>query len=232
MKKYLIIFLNLFLITSLFAEEDVTDWTNYSSKWYFSEIKSEGSSNTDFNNEDYLLINDNNTFEYTISKKNLFAKGTYSWNLVNSSLIFNYSLPSDTAREYIIDYNEDKLILYENNVNFIFSKNPIITKNESTLISKLFRGLIGLISLILIAFIFSRNKKNINWALVVKGLLIQLLLAILILKVPFVQNIFEWVSSIFVTVLQFSKQGALFLFGETLVKSNEYIKYQIYNLPK
>ena len=56
MKKYLIIFLNLFLITSLFAEEDVTDWTNYSSKWYFSEIKSEGSSNTDFNNEDYLLI--------------------------------------------------------------------------------------------------------------------------------------------------------------------------------
>ena len=34
--------------------------------------------------------------------------------------------------------------------------------------------------------------------------------------------IFEWISSIFVTVLQFSKQGALFLFGETLVNSNEF----------
>ena len=107
-------------------------------------------------------------------------------------------------------------------MNFIFSKNPIITKNESTLISKLFRGLIGLISLILIAFIFSRNKKNINWSLVIKGLLIQLFLALMILKVPIVQDLFEWVSSIFVTVLQFSKEGALFLFGETLVNSNEF----------
>lgn len=222
MKKHLIIFLNLFLFTSLFAEEDVTDWTNYSSKWFFSEIKSEKSSNTDFNNEDYLLINDNNTFEYVISKKNLFANGTYSWNLAENSLIFNYSLPSDTTREYIIDYNEDKLILSENNVNFIFSKNPIITKSKSTLTNKLFRGLVGLVSLILIAFMFSRNKKKINWNLVFKGLLIQLLLAILILKVPFIQNIFEWISSIFVTILQFSKEGALFLFGETLVNSNEF----------
>ena len=222
MKKYLIIFLNLFLITSLFAEDDTTDWTNYSSKWFFSEIKSDKSSNKEFNNKDYLLINDNNTFEYIISKKNLFAKGTYSWDLAENSLIFNYSLPSDTIREYIIDYNEDKLILSENNVNFIFSKNPIITKSKSTLTYKLFRGLVGLISLILIAFMFSRNKKKINWKLVVKGLLIQLLLAILILKVPFIQNIFEWISSIFVTVLQFSKEGALFLFGETLVNSNEF----------
>jgi CNT family concentrative nucleoside transporter len=222
MKKYLIIFLNLFLVTSLFAEEDVTDWTNYSSKWFFSEIKSEKSSNKEFNNKDYLLINDNNTFEYIISKKNLFAKGTYSWNLAETSLIFNYSLPTDTIREYIIECNEDKLILSENNVNFIFSKNPIIKKSKSTLTNKLFRGLVGLISLILIAFMFSRNKKNINWNLVFKGLLIQLLLAILILKVPFIQNIFEWISSIFVTVLQFSKEGALFLFGETLVNSNEF----------
>ena len=53
MKKYLIIFLNLFIITSLFAEEDVTDWTNYTSKWFFSEIKSVESSNTEFNKNDY-----------------------------------------------------------------------------------------------------------------------------------------------------------------------------------
>lgn len=215
MKKYLIIFLNLFLITSLFAEEDVTDWTNYSSKWFFSEIKSAESSNSEFNKKDYLLINDNNTFEYIISKKNLFAKGTYSWNLAETSLIFNYSLPTDTTREYIINYNEDKLILSENNVNFIFSKNPIITKSKSTLTNKLFRGLVGLISLILIAFMFSRNKKNINWNLVFKGLLIQLLLAILILKVPFIQNIFEWISSIFVTVFTIlQRRSSIFIWRD------------------
>ena len=222
MKKYLIIFLNLFIITSLFAEEDVTDWTNYTSKWFFSEIKSAESSNTEFDKNDYLLINDNNTFEYVITKKNLFAKGTYSWNLAENSLIFNYSLPTDTTREYIIDYNEDKLILSENNVNFIFSKNPIITKSKSTLINKLFRGLVGLISLILIAFIFSRDRKNINWSLVAKGLGIQIVFALLILKIPFIYDFFYFIAQGFAKIILFISKGSEFLFGETLVNSPDF----------
>ena len=219
MKKYLFIFINLVFVFSLSAEDDPTVWTNYSSKWFFSEIKSENSSNIEFNKKDYLLINDNNTFEYYISNKDLFAKG--SWEINENNFVFNYTLPEDTTREYIIDYTEDKLILIENNINYIFAKNPK-TRKDKPILNKILRGILGLISLVFLAFIFSRNKKNINWGLVLKGLLIQLLLAILILKVPFVQNIFEWISSIFVTVLQFSKQGALFLFGETLVNSNEF----------
>ena len=219
MKKYLFIFINLVFVFSLSAEDDPTVWTNYSSKWFFSEIKSENSSNIEFNKKDYLLINDNNTFEYYISNKNLFAKG--SWEINENNFVFNYTLPEDTTREYIIDYTEDKLILIENNINYIFAKNPKTTKDKPIL-NKILRGILGLISLVFLAFIFSRNKKNINWSLVIKGLLIQLLLAILILKVPFIQNIFEWISSIFVIILQFSKQGALFLFGETLVNSNEF----------
>ena len=166
-----------------------------------------------------MLINSDNTFEYNISKKNLFAKG--SWEVTNNSFVFNYSLPSDTSREYLIDYTEDKLILIENNVNYIFLKTPKIAESKPIL-NNVLRGFLGLISLIFLAFLFSRDKKNINWSLVIKGLLIQLILAVLILKVPFIQNIFEWISSIFVIVLQFSKQGALFLFGETLVNSNEF----------
>ena len=228
MRKCFLIFINLLFIFSAQAEEDPTNWTNYSSKWFFSEIKSEKSSNTEFKKSDYLLINSDNTFEYNISKKNLFAKGTWELTeiLVNNiaignTLIFNYSLPSDTSREYLIDYTEDKLILIENNVNYIFLKTPKIAESKPIL-NNIFRGFLGLISLIFLAFLFSRDKKNINWSLVIKGLLIQLILAILILKVPFIQNIFEWISSIFVIILQFSKQGALFLFGETLVNSNEF----------
>ena len=219
MRKCFLIFINLLFIFSVQAEEDPTKWTNYSSKWYFSEIKSEKSSNTEFKKSDYLLINSDNTFEYNISKKNLFAKG--SWEVTNNSFVFNYSLPSDTSREYLIDYTEDKLILIENNVNYIFLKTPKIAESKPIL-NNVLRGFLGLISLIFLAFLFSRDKKNINWSLVIKGLLIQLILAVLILKVPFIQNIFEWISSIFVIVLQFSKQGALFLFGETLVNSNEF----------
>ena len=220
MRYFLFFVINLIFTFSLSAEEDTSDWLNYSSKWFFSEIKSENSSNTQFNKRDYLLINDNNTFEYKISKKNLFAKGT--WTLNNNLIVFNYSLPSDTTREYLIDYTEDKLILFENNINYIFSKNPIITKSKTSILNKILRGILGLISLIFLAFLFSRDRKNINWSLVIKGLLIQVLLAILILKVPIIQDIFEWISSLFVTVLQFSKQGALFLFGDTLVNSNEF----------
>ena len=219
MRKYFLIFINFLFIFSIQAEEESTNWTNYSSKWFFSEIKSEKSSNTEFKKSDYLLINSDNTFEYNISKKNLFAKGT--WEITTNSIVFNYSLPSDTSREYLIDYTEDKLILIENNVNYIFLKTPKIAESKPIL-TNILRGFLGLISLIFLAFLFSRDKKNINWSLVIKGLLIQLVLAILILKVPFIQNIFEWISSIFVIILQFSKQGALFLFGETLVNSNEF----------
>ena len=219
MRKCFLIFINLLFIFSAQAEEDPTNWTNYSSKWFFSEIKYEKSSNTEFKKSDYLLINSDNTFEYNISKKNLFAKG--SWEITTNSIVFNYSLPSDTSREYLIDYTEDKLILIENNVNYIFLKTPKIAESKPIL-NNVLRGFLGLISLIFLAFLFSRDKKNINWSLVIKGLLIQLILAVLILKVPFIQNIFEWISSIFVIILQFSKQGALFLFGETLVNSNEF----------
>ena len=220
--RYFLLYVFSFLFSfSLSAEEDPTDWLHYSSKWFFSEIKSEKSSNKEFNKNDYLLIKDDYSFEYKISNKNLFANGTWSLNK-NDLIVFNYSLPSDTTRKYFIDYTEDKLILTENDIDYIFSKQPLVSSTNTSLTNKILRGILGLISLIFLAFIFSRNKKNINWSLVIKGLLIQLFLALMILKVPIVQDLFEWVSSIFVTVLQFSKEGALFLFGETLVNSNEF----------
>ena len=220
MKRLLFILIFHSLTFSCFAEDDPQVWLNYSSKWFFSEIKSVNQSNTDFNDLDYLEINSDQTFEYKISKKSLFAKGT--WTTDGNNIILKYTLPTDTIREYLLDYSEDKLILTENNIDYVFTNKPLVFSKNKSFTNKLLRGLLGLISLIILAFVFSRNKRNINWSLVVKGLLIQLLLAILILKVPIVQNLFEWISSVFVTVLQFSKQGALFLFGETLVNSNEF----------
>ena len=211
MKRLLFILIFHSLTFLCFAEDDPQAWLNYSSKWFFSEIKSVNQSNTDFNDLDYLEINDDQTFEYKISKKNLFAKGT--WTTYGNNIILKYTLPTDTIREYLLGYNEDKLILTENNINYIFTNKPLVFSKKKSFTNKLLRGLLGPVSLIILAFVFSRNKRNINWSLVVKGLLIQLLLAILILKVPIVQNLFEWISSVFVTVLQFSKQGALFLFG-------------------
>lgn len=78
------------------------------------------------------------------------------------------------------------------------------------------RGIIGLGVLIGIAFLFSRNKKTIDWRLVGVGILLQIIFALLITKIDFVAGAFDWVSEKFVTFLSFSSDGAQFLFGDLM----------------
>ncbi len=80
-------------------------------------------------------------------------------------------------------------------------------------IRNLFRGLLGMLSLIGIAWVFSANRKAISWKVVGIGLAIQLLLAFSILQVPPVQYFFELVGKVFVVILDFSKAGTEFLFA-------------------
>ncbi|MCA6073361.1 NupC/NupG family nucleoside CNT transporter [Fulvivirga sedimenti] len=76
------------------------------------------------------------------------------------------------------------------------------------------RGLLGLLILTFVAFMFSRNKKQIDWRLVGIGILLQIVIALLITKVDTVAIGFNWVSSKFVTFLNFSLDGAEFLYGQ------------------
>ncbi|HRN42026.1 MAG: Na+ dependent nucleoside transporter [Flavobacteriales bacterium] len=74
------------------------------------------------------------------------------------------------------------------------------------------KGFLGMAVLVAIAWVFSNNKKKINWSLVGKGLAIQFIFAILVLKVPFVEQGFEWVSKLFTKVIGFTQEGTMFLF--------------------
>jgi len=69
-----------------------------------------------------------------------------------------------------------------------------------------------MVALLAIAWLFSSNRKAINWKLVGKGLLIQLVFAILVLKVDFVAYGFEIVSKIFTKIIGFTQEGTMFLF--------------------
>ena len=217
MKKKTIIILLIFLNISSYAND-------LSQKWWFTEINTKDNNisleKTVFNNNDFLILNIDSSFSYQITDKKIYAKGT--WAINNDLLSLTYSLPNDTLRFYNFKKTNDQLILSEGNKDYIFSNIAPREINEKSLLYNYLRGFLGLISLIFLAFLFSRNRKGINWSLVSKGLFIQLVLAFLILKVPFVQNIFEWMSQVFVVILQFSKNGALFLFGETLVNSNNF----------
>jgi len=83
------------------------------------------------------------------------------------------------------------------------------------------RGVFGLGVLIGVAYLFSRNKKAIDWRLVGIGILLQVVFALLITKVEFVTYAFDWISEKFVTFLSFSGDGAKFLFGD-LVDSSKF----------
>jgi len=76
------------------------------------------------------------------------------------------------------------------------------------------RGLLGVALLLTIAWLFSANRKKIPWHLVWKGVLLQILLALLILKVPYVDVLFEGISRGFVKVASFAGAGVDFLLGQ------------------
>ncbi len=86
------------------------------------------------------------------------------------------------------------------------------------------RGIIGLILLLGIAYVFSNNKRKINYRLVINGLLLQFVLAVFVLKgeamahfwapLGWIKLSFSWVSKFFVLILNFTTEGSKFIFGD------------------
>lgn len=76
----------------------------------------------------------------------------------------------------------------------------------------LLRGLLGILVILFIAYLFSENRKAISWKVVGIGLLLQILLAIGILQVPFIKIFFEYGGKAFVKILDFTHAGSEFLF--------------------
>ena len=127
----------------------------------------------------------------------------------------NISSKKDTTKNYQINADTISLVLNENESNLALTKEEIIPKPLETsgiTINSILRGILGIFSLLLIAFLFSRNRKGIDWVLVGKGLGIQMLFALLILKVPFISTGFEFVGKIFAKIISFTQDGTMFLF--------------------
>lgn len=76
-----------------------------------------------------------------------------------------------------------------------------------------FFGLIGIVVIFSIAFLMSNNKRSINLKTVGMGFLLQISLAVFVLKTPIGQSIFSNIGDFIQKILQFANQGAAFLFG-------------------
>ncbi|MBG31366.1 MAG: Na+ dependent nucleoside transporter [Opitutae bacterium] len=78
----------------------------------------------------------------------------------------------------------------------------------------IFRNLFGILVFIGLCWVFSKKKRAISWRLVAGGLGLQLLFAVLLLKVPLMEEAMTACSIFFVTLTSFSSDGAKFVFGE------------------
>src|SRR5688572_19508437 len=86
------------------------------------------------------------------------------------------------------------------------------------------RGVLGIAVLTAVLYVFSSNRKAISWRLVIIGFLLQLAFAVGIIHIPLVASLFDKISSFFVVILDFTRQGSSFVFGSLLdVKSFGFI---------
>ena len=229
MKK---IFILLFSIVSLFSYPQEIE-----QNWSISSIKkNDGKEFIKTNSTDVFNLKDGK-FTYSLKERgNLKASGNYIHQ--NNLLIFNFKEPKDTVRYFnIVSFDAARLVLSENDViyNLSFNENIAAPQKETNLITAddvstseekvtailpsqgfsintLWRGVLGMISLILIAFLFSSNKKAIDWKKAGIGLSLQLIIAIGVLKVTFIQKAFELIGKLFIEILEYTKAGSKFLF--------------------
>jgi CNT family concentrative nucleoside transporter len=208
---------------------------NIERDWFFSTITTqEGDTLLKINSAtDHFQLKDG-AFNYALeAKNNLKASGDYI--VQNNLLVLFYNQPSDTIRRYRINQLTDSTLAFsEGNTVYQFTassksdgalvtaeetqtETPTIIPTEGFSLNSLWRGILGMISLVIIAFLFSSNRKAINWKTVGIGLIFQLIIAIGVLKVPFIKAIFEGIGKVFIKVLDFTRAGSEFLFEGLVV---------------
>lgn len=99
------------------------------------------------------------------------------------------------------------------------------------IIISILRGVLGLLLLVGVAFLFSNNKKMINWKLVVTGIAIQITFAVFIIHsetlrswffpLGWPKDIINWLGAAIVSLLGFTTEGAKFVFGKLAINSGE-----------
>lgn len=215
---YRLLIFSAFLFFSQFTIAQTIEKT-----WSFSSITNQQNQSLyDIDTEIDSIKFEEGRFHYSLlAKDSLKASGDYV--LQDKLLVMFYSEPQDTIRRYrITELTESTLTFTENDVAYSFTEKetqlPEAIQKEMIpsagfSMDSLWRGVMGMLALLILAFLFSSNKKAIRWKTVGIGLSAQLLLAIGVLKVPFIQSAFEFVGKIFVKILDFTQAGSEFLLG-------------------
>ena len=86
--------------------------------------------------------------------------------------------------------------------------------NSGLTLSSLLRGLLGMLALLFLAYLLSKNKKEIAWKTVGLALLVQVIIAVGVLKIDWVKGVFETLGGFFINVLKYTGEGVKMLLGD------------------
>ncbi|WP_127844325.1 NupC/NupG family nucleoside CNT transporter [Psychroflexus aestuariivivens] len=197
-------------------------------QWEINNLKVSKTDTTSFFDGEQSITFETDNFLITHREKSFRVEGDYE--VKNDTLILNPDLNTAKVQSFELEFVNDTVIQLNNNsvaldfnkINYtktdVASEIPAKTlvAHQGFSFNSLWRGVLGMLSLLLIAFLLSKNRKAINWKTVVFGLVAQLILAIGVLKIPFVQSAFEFVGNIFVKILDFTAAGSEFLLGDLM----------------
>jgi len=168
---------------------------------------------------------DNNTPEIVFYSKGKKVAGLLEGKLLGVPVTDTLTIISVTSNTLVLS-NGHHILSY------------VITHDETAVYEEtgfgfqsMLRGIPGLFVLLVIGYLFSSNRKQISWRVVGIGLAVQLVIAVLVLKVPVVQGMIEFVGQIFIKVLDFTKVGSEFLFGDLLDTSSFGVIFAFQILP-
>ncbi len=208
---------NLFTLLAFLAIIPFAQAQEIEQKW---KITTPLNSNTEATKNYESLLLEKGNFSW-FRKKREQLSGSYI--LQNNNLVFFYDTPQDSIQRFKVEKLTDSTLTLAQNGSKLSLKLPPsedtqatenqIIKSQGFTFTSFWRGVLGMLTLLIIAFLFSSNRKAINWKTVGIGLGLQLLLAYGVLKVDWVKSVFEFVGSIFVKILEFTAAGSEFLLG-------------------
>lgn len=224
MNKILALLICLLIFTCSFGQSIEKKW-----QW---QSKTSDSTDSFFNQnkDDNFLVLKNGSYTFLKSSDSTTTFGDYIYQ--NNLLILFSAADSNTMDRYrITQLSDSTLVLTQENkvitlksvpeeinlIPILDTDNADIIPNQGFSFTGLWRGVLGMFTLLLIAFLFSANRKAINWKTVGIGLAFQLIIAIGVLKVSFIQTIFEGIGKVFINVLEFTQAGSKFLFEGLVV---------------
>tara|TARA_B100000378_G_scaffold135923_1_gene109745 strand:- start:2056 stop:3765 length:1710 start_codon:yes stop_codon:yes gene_type:complete len=208
---------NLFTLLAFLAIIPFAQAQEIEQKW---KITTPLNSNTEATKNYESLLLEKGNFSW-FRKKREQLSGSYI--LQNNNLVFFYDTPQDSIQRFKVEKLTDSTLTLAQNGSKLSLKLPPsedaqtpekqIIKSQGFTFTSFWRGVLGMFTLLIIAFLSSSNRKAINWKTVGIGLGLQLLLAYGVLKVDWVKSVFEFVGSIFVKILEFTAAGSEFLLG-------------------